>query len=198
MTRIREWIHRYAVAEVCGLLCALVAATVAGRSGGAAAAAVAGTLGEAVGFYGVIIVREVRRHGPRWTVVRGLLVEFGVAELADTLLVRPLAIYGATVLAGDTVVGVLVGKVAADVIFYAVAITGYELHKRWTAAPARPAVTVVYRPAPTPVHEWPPFAPTLADQIYGRPEGRVYGRRTFAAQVYGRPATDLTAAGRPD
>ena len=136
MARISEWFHRYAVAEVTRLVCALVAAIAVGRTAGPAAAAIAGTLGEGVGFYGVILLRDVRRHGATWRVARGLVVEFGLAEVGDTLAVRPLAMYGATVLAGDTLVGVLVGKVAADVVFYTVAIAGYELRKRLDARTA--------------------------------------------------------------
>ena len=61
MARVGEWFHRYAVAEVAGLVCALVAAVAVGRTAGPAAAAIAGTLGEGVGFYGVILLLETAR-----------------------------------------------------------------------------------------------------------------------------------------
>ncbi len=219
MARVSEWFHRYAVAEVAGLVCALVAAVAVGRTAGPAAAAIAGTLGEGVGFYGVILLRELRRHGPNWRVARGLVVEFGLAEVADTLAVRPLAMYAATVLAGDTLVGVLVGKVAADVVFYAVAITGYELRKRLdtrtAVAPAaatrvegRPAVTGRFDERLAAVAGRVAMAPTVSGRLCGQPAvadqvplaramgGRLYGRPAVAGRVAERPADAGAAYGR--
>jgi hypothetical protein len=192
MARMSEWFHRYAVAEVTGLVCALLAAVAVGRTAGPAAAAIAGTLGEGVGFYGVILVREVRRHGATWRVARGLVVEFGLAEVADTLAVRPLAMYGATVLAGDTLVGVLVGKVAADVVFYTVAIAGYELRKRldtWTAlAAGRAAAT----PAGAMRIDGQP-----AVRAGSHPAGQVAMTSTVNGRIYGRPAVAVGPGSQP-
>ncbi len=216
MARISEWFHRYAVAEVVGLVCALVAGIVAGRTAGAGAAAIAATLAEGVGFYGVILLREVRRHGPHWRVARGLVVEFGFAEVADTLLVRPLAIYGAALLAGDTMAGVLIGKVAADVFFYGAAIAGYELRKRLDASTAgvpaaadrvdgQPAVApavamrVEGQPAVTGrVDERLAAAPAIAGQVAMAPTvtGRLYGQPAGAGRVDERPADASVAYGR--
>jgi hypothetical protein len=202
MARISEWFHRYAVAEVAGLVCALVAGIVAGRTAGAGAAAIAATLAEGVGFYGVILLRDVRRHGANWRVARGLVVEFGFAEVADTLLVRPLAIYGAAMLAGDTVAGVLIGKVAADVVFYAAAIAGYELRKRLDARPAgAPAVAdrVDGQPAVTGrVDKRLAAATAVAGQVAMAPTvtGRLYGQPTVAGRVDERPADASVAYGR--
>ena len=54
-----------------------------------------------------------------------------MAELVDTLLVRPGLIYLAAGWAGSNVVaGLLIGKLLADVGFYAVVIPSYELRKR--------------------------------------------------------------------
>jgi hypothetical protein len=216
MARISEWFHRYAVAEVVGLVCALAAGIVAGRTAGAGAAAVAATLAEGVGFYGVILLRDVRRHGGNWRVARGLVVEFGFAEVADTLLVRPLAIYGATMLAGDTVAGVLIGKVAADIFFYGAAIAGYELRKRLDGRPAdAPAVAdrvdgqptvapagamrVAGQPAFTGrVDERLAAAPTIAGHAAMAPTvtGRLYGQPAVAGRVDQRPADASVAYGR--
>ena len=186
MARISEWFHRYAVAEVTGLVCALVAAIAVGRTAGPAAAAIAGTLGEGVGFYGVILLRDVRRHGATWRVARGLVVEFGLAEVGDTLAVRPLAMYGATVLAGDTLVGVLVGKVAADVVFYTVAIAGYELRKRLDARTALASAVADGRPA-------------VATWAAGRPavDGRLATAPASAGQVAVAPGVTGRADERP-
>jgi hypothetical protein len=63
----------------------------------------------------------------------GLLVEFGPAEIADTFAVRPLAMYLGPLLIGHLAAGILAGKLAADIVFYALAIVGYELFKAATA-----------------------------------------------------------------
>jgi ornithine decarboxylase len=101
------------------------------------AGAYAGAIGETIGFYAVILVRDLRgRRGDRagLRTARGLLVEFGPAELVDTFAARPLAMYGGAALVGNTLGGVLIGKVAADVVFYALAIIGYEMRRSVTAA----------------------------------------------------------------
>ncbi len=137
-----EWVRRYAPLEAGALLAALtVGLTVSRATGDAASAAVAASFAEAVGYYAVAGVLEVRRQrgrlgpgGGRLAVggraVRGLLVEFGPADLLDTLLLRPLLLYAGQVLTGDVATGLVLGKVAADVVFYAVAIPCYELRKR--------------------------------------------------------------------
>jgi hypothetical protein len=141
---VREWLWRYGPAEVSGTVGALVAASVAGAFASAAAIAYAGAIGETLAFYAVILVRDLRaRTGPRRRVLTGLAVEFGPAELADTLMVRPLAMYLGPLLVGHLAAGVLAGKLAADAVFYALAILGYELRK---AAAARRAAAA---PPPT-------------------------------------------------
>jgi hypothetical protein len=104
--------------------------------GVAAATAYAGAVGDGVGFYGVLLVRDLRRQpkGSRGRVartLRGLVLEFGPAELLDSFVVRPLAMYLAAKWLGHATAGALAGKVVADAVFYAVAIAGYELRKHF-------------------------------------------------------------------
>lgn len=116
----------------------------------------AGAIGEGIGFYGGFIAVQLqrRRHlltdrtswwRHSWLVCSGLVVEFGPSELLDTLFIRPAAMYGATVLAGSVALGVTIGKIVADVVFYLVAVAVYELflrkRDRWhlAAAPVSPA-----------------------------------------------------------
>lgn len=133
--RAREWLGRYAPAEAAATLGAVLAASVAGWFGVPAATAYAGAIGEAVAFYAVLFIRDQRRWirctGGRapWRTLRDLLMEFGPAELLDTFAVRPLAMYVGVVFVGDMVTGVLLGKVAADVVFYTLAIIGYEVRR---------------------------------------------------------------------
>ncbi|HEV7707624.1 MAG TPA: hypothetical protein VGP16_05475 [Asanoa sp.] len=131
MGRVRDWLARYAPAEAAGITGALLAAAAVDSPG---AAAIAGTVGENVGFYAMIFVRDLRAGGRPAQVVRDMVVEFGPAEVLDTLLVRPAAIYLATRALGTTTAGVVAGKVAADAVFYTIAIIGYELRRSRAAA----------------------------------------------------------------
>jgi hypothetical protein len=139
---VREWLWRYGPAEAAATAGAVAAAIAVGPWALAAVIAYAGTIGEGLGFYAVILVRELRRcPGPRRRTIAGLLVEFGPAEIADTVAVRPLAMYLGPLLVGHLAGGVLAGKLAADLVFYALAIAGYELakavaHRHRPAAPA--------------------------------------------------------------
>jgi hypothetical protein len=141
VTRVRvwnallRWLRRYLPAELvctpCALLCGFA---VSALTGSTAAAAVASTWGENAGFYGTMLVRELRSRGLRSlpAVVRDLFLEFGPAEVLDSFLVRPAAIYAALLLAPHPALGIVAGKLAADVSFYAPAIVSHEL-QRWYA-----------------------------------------------------------------
>jgi hypothetical protein len=138
---VARWCARYLPAEVAGTICAVTSAYVAYLiTGDRAVAAISGTLGENVGFYGAMAVAEFRRQarvtiGGRqvraWRTVRVLFAEFGPAEVLDSLLVRPVAMYVGPFLTGGMASGSLVGKLMADAVFYAVAIASFEnFHRR--------------------------------------------------------------------
>jgi len=140
----REWLARYGAAELVGTGSALLGAYVVhALTGSEIAAAYGGTMGENLGFYGVIIGREVRsdyqRHrgagrayGARqWLqTASSLVLEFGFAEVLDSALVRPLAMAAGTHYLGRGW-GVPAGKLAADLIFYVPVIVSYELRRRF-------------------------------------------------------------------
>src|SRR6185503_4430782 len=89
-----NWLKRYGVAEVAGLCSALVGSFAArALTGNEIAAAYGGAIGENIGYYGVIIGREVvsdrraalaggRGYGLMGSArtARNLVFEFGVAE----------------------------------------------------------------------------------------------------------------------
>jgi hypothetical protein len=141
---IRLWLQRYGPAEIAGL---------AGTFGGFYVAlaftsnpvvsAYSGTVGENIGFYGLIIIREMRTdirsahqagktyglQGMAATIAH-LGFEFGVAESADALVIRPLSLGFATRNLGN-IYGLFVGKIAADVVFYVIAMFFHSLrHKQ--------------------------------------------------------------------
>ena len=149
----REWSKRYLPAEVVGSFTALTAAwAVYAISGSLVAAAIAGSIGESLGYYGCVAFRDLRRYNAqhrhhglperRWLVgtrtVGGMLIEFGPAELVDSFLARPFFMYLMPTLLHNLPGGLLVGKLAADVVFYSLAIASYELKKQYLPLLPRP------------------------------------------------------------
>ena len=143
----REWFKRYIVAELLGTAVALGFATVAFlHIHSYAAAAAAGLLGEGIGFYGYFICYELIRNGlayrhlsplRRLVVIAtksstNLLVEFAPAEVIDSLFVRPLLMFIVPQYVHPYMLGFLLGKLLSDVLFYALAIVGYETKKHLT------------------------------------------------------------------
>lgn len=60
-----------------------------------------------------------------------MLLEFGPAESMDSFLVRPAAMYFFPKLLGNIALGLLAGKLAADILYYIPTIMGYELRKKY-------------------------------------------------------------------
>jgi hypothetical protein len=123
----REWAGRYAPAEAMAVLTAYGGFYAAHwGTGSLGAAGFGASLGENVGFYGWLLFRDwfvsERSLGK---VAKDLIIEFGFAEIFDSFLVRPAATIGAVMLFGP-MLGVIIGKIAADLVFYTIAITLYE------------------------------------------------------------------------
>ncbi|RTQ46540.1 hypothetical protein EJV47_21550 [Hymenobacter gummosus] len=142
--KLREWLRRYLPAEVLSLLATLAAAALAlWLTGSRVTAALAGTWAGNVLYFGTILLTDVwrarrqrRAAGQRYTWrtfgrnVRALLVEFGLAELADSFVIRPALMYYLPLWLGHFSAGILAAKLLADVTFYVPAIIGYELSKK--------------------------------------------------------------------
>ncbi|MDY0908712.1 hypothetical protein [Microbacterium sp. CFBP9034] len=133
------WITRYLPAEIVGTAAMVMAGLLATLwTDSPALIALAALLGEFVGFYLVlaftIYIEQApasRTRGVALTRTMMLLVaEFGVAELLDTLLIRPAALMAGVWLFADPLWGLLVGKVVADVIFYAIAAGAFTVTAR--------------------------------------------------------------------
>ena len=144
-SRVRIWVKRYGPSEVAGIAIALgISWLVQQSTGNVIAAAYGASVGEALGFYGSLVTREMiqeayhagARRAPygvseiirTW---RGLFLEFGPAELLDTGLLRPMAMAVCTRLLGWGL-GIVAGKVLADVVFYLPVIWAYERRRQAT------------------------------------------------------------------
>ena len=130
------WIVRYLPAEIVGtaaMVLAGIAVTVWTHN--PALVAIAALVGEIIGFYAVLAVTiyvEQVQVSPRWRTAMArtfllLIAEFGVAELLDTLLIRPAALMLGVWLIPDPVWGILAGKVLADIVFYAIAAGAFTI-----------------------------------------------------------------------
>ncbi len=134
--RVRFWVHRYLPPELVGTSAALAAAAIA-ASRGVERAVVAAAWAEAIAFYLFVTAREfrvfrrARRSAPALLrAVRDVVAEFGVAEAADTILLRPLLMYAFADALGGLIPGVIAGKLVSDAAFYGLAIPAYELRER--------------------------------------------------------------------
>ncbi|MDA2894211.1 hypothetical protein PDG61_25105 [Mycolicibacterium sp. BiH015] len=147
--KVKEWVRRYLPCEIAGTTAEFGAAALTYvTTGSLALAAVAATVGASIGYYAAAYVSALRwsyrdqahRQGARRVAVANLLalrsvaVEFGPAELVDSVAVRPLAFYVGPMMFGNVLVGWIFGKLVSDVAFYACAIFSYE---RFTALLAR-------------------------------------------------------------
>jgi hypothetical protein len=140
LRKMRDWAKYYLPAEIISTVFAVLIGTIAFHiTGKHAVSALAATAGENVGFYGAMAVTEwrIQRATGRPGVAarirrtfRVLFIQFGPAEALDSVLLRPLSMYVGPMLTGGIGTGVVLGKIMADVLFYVVAITSYEIHRR--------------------------------------------------------------------
>lgn len=142
-SRVGEWLRRYGPAELLSLLATVAAAAATTQAEGSrVAVALAATWAGNVAYFGWLLLQDARHarrarraQGRPYTLVtfgrnvRALVVEFGVAEALDSLLVRPALMYWLPRWLHSVPLGVLMAKFAADVTFYVPAIISYELSK---------------------------------------------------------------------
>ena len=140
--RAVEWLKRYLPLELAATATALAGAwAMAVIAAPAVAIAYAGAWAENIGFYTFATTREWSRQSKaelvegeshlqraRRTFVQ-IIREFGPAEVLDSVATRPTCMYVATSMTGDVGIGVIAGKLAADVLFYAIVIASYEWRK---------------------------------------------------------------------
>ncbi|MBP6218131.1 MAG: hypothetical protein KA436_06065 [Oligoflexales bacterium] len=137
--KIREWLARYLPSELAGTISMYLGYywiwTMTEHPG---AASYAAAISENVGFYGIMLFRELllnRRNGldlSSGSLLKSftdLLLEFGPSELLDSLVLRPLCIGLSTHYLGHNF-GIFAGKLVSDVFFFIPTILMYELNKK--------------------------------------------------------------------
>jgi hypothetical protein len=141
--RVKEWLWRYGPAELVSLLTTWIPASLAmHHTGRLLASAIAGTWGGNIGYFGVILLRDIWTTRKKLLAIgraytfrtllnnfRALVIEFGVAEVFDSFLVRPGLMYYMPKWMGSFSAGIITAKFLADLTFYLPAIVFYEWSK---------------------------------------------------------------------
>ena len=136
--------RRYLPADILSTVLSLATAWIIHRTtGDNVLAAFVGSAVASISFYGIIAFSDVRKslkhhrnHDIKYGFtayfkdLRNLMVEFGPAEILDVLAVRPFFMYLIPELIGKFLLGVFIGKMIADVIFFVPAIIMYEMRKK--------------------------------------------------------------------
>jgi hypothetical protein len=144
LQKIKELFRRYLPAEIVGTLTAIGAASVTHvYSDNAVFIAYIATFGEAVGFFSTIFIqhfltlsRKRKSEDKHFSlsdisrIISHVLLEFGPAELLDSLVLRPFFMYLFPLLTENFTFGILLGKIAGDITFYLIVILSYEMKKR--------------------------------------------------------------------
>lgn len=140
-TNFKEWFNRYKFAELAAITAALVSSQFYLIFDGLVTAYLI-TFSEYTAFYGVILFMAFDKVkntniliGKRTTykdiifVLQNLILEFGYPSILDFFVIRPFCMYWMPILSGNYVLGIFLGKIIADFIFYSLAILNYELLK---------------------------------------------------------------------
>ncbi len=141
-SNFKEWFNRYKYAELSATSAALASSQFSRIFDGLTTAYLI-TFSEYLAFYGVILfltynklVKKNEQLNTKTTLkevlllIRNLVLEFGYPAILDFFVIRPFCMYWMPILTGNYFIGIFLGKIAADSIFYSLAILNYELIKK--------------------------------------------------------------------
>lgn len=137
-SNFKEWFDRYKYSELAATSAALIASQFSRIFSGLTTAYII-TFAEYFAFYGIMIYRSYKRHKLQHQkttlkgilyLIRNLFLEFGYPAALDFFFIRPLCMYWMPILTGNYFLGIIVGKITADSVFYALSIINYELIKK--------------------------------------------------------------------
>lgn len=141
-SNFKEWFDRYKYAEIAATSAALASSQFSRIFDGLTTAYLI-TFAEYFAFYGVILCMAYKKLAATnrlldgktplkeiLFLIRNLLLEFGYPAILDFFFIRPFCMYWMPILTGNYFMGVVLGKITADSIFYGFAIINYELIKR--------------------------------------------------------------------
>lgn len=142
--RVKEWLKRYVPAELLSTAATIISGLlVLHLWHNHVAMAIAATWAGNIFYFGTILIcdivfanKQLKLADRRYTVasflknMRAFIVEFGIAEVLDSFVIRPMLLYYIPILIDSTFWGLLTGKILADITFYVPAIIGYEVAKK--------------------------------------------------------------------
>lgn len=145
MLKIKEWLWRYVPAEIFATLGAISGATLFYLlTKNRIISAYAGVMSENAGYYGFISILDFKKDKAKYEkfnrnfgisgylkTLRNLVLEFGFSELLDSFIIRPFCMYWFPIWLPNYVMGIFIGELAANIIFYIPTIIAYELRKKY-------------------------------------------------------------------
>jgi hypothetical protein len=139
--KIKYWLKRYGPAEVMGFIGAVSGGMITNiLFGNSVVTALGGTWGENISYYGTVILKDLKKQKEKHfklsfkiiiKLLRNLILEFGPAECFDSFLIRPFTLYIFPKILNNLPLGLIIGKFAADFIFYIPTIIAYELKNKF-------------------------------------------------------------------
>jgi len=134
---MKHWLKRYLPAEAFAIIGAIIGAgLVFLLTQNRVLAAYIGAISDGIVFYTVILIRDLNNSNKKNSTkeilktIRNLIIEFGLSELLDFLIIRPFIMYIFPLIIGNFAMGIFIGKIVADLIFYLPTIIMYELRKK--------------------------------------------------------------------
>jgi hypothetical protein len=141
-TQFKEWFDRYKYAELAATSAALLGSQLSRFFDGLTTAYLI-TFSEYLAFYSVIIslayfqsikkkkiIRQNTTFRDVLLIIKNIVLEFGYPAVLDILFIRPFCMYWLPILTGNSLTGIMAGKICADVVFYFLTIVNYEWMKR--------------------------------------------------------------------
>lgn len=129
-------------AEVVGTVTAIASAFIASAfTTNRVVIAFTASIAETVGFYLAIMVtdallmqkqlkqqhRSLKLPALLFITIKHIVLDFGLAELADSFVIRPLFMYLFPLWLKDYTTGIVAGKIASDLVFYVPVIVAGEI-----------------------------------------------------------------------
>jgi hypothetical protein len=140
--QFKEWFDRYKYAELAATSAALLGSQLSRIFSGLTTAYLI-TFLEYLAFYSVIIgiaywqcsnnnkaIQKKTTFKDVLMIIKNILFEFGYPAVLDILFIRPFCMYWLPILTGNSLTGIMAGKICADVVFYFLTIVNYEWMKR--------------------------------------------------------------------
>jgi len=138
----KEWFDRYKYSELAATSAALLASQFSRIYSGLTTAYLI-TFSEYFAFYSVMIYRSYKSKAVQnrdknqkvstkeiLIIIRDLFLEFGYPAVLDFFFIRPFCMYWMPILIGNYFVGIILGKITADSVFYFLSIINYEWIKK--------------------------------------------------------------------